>query len=202
MRDNISIICSKFVGDVEFGRMLKTEFLERGIICSEGNDDSETVVYVWDVADDELSERVALSPARRKILCFHELSGEYGADVILLRRPFETEDFIEYVKYEDEGSRDAPLTFGLTVNQATGQVYFSGKELMLSPTEKKLLLLLYGKRGHAVSKAEILGEVFSEQTDGNGSAPEVFINYLRKKIDNRYGIKYIYTVRGKGYMIK
>ena len=63
-----------------------------------------------------------------------------------------------------------------------------------------LLRLLLENKGKPVSRAEALERVF-EDSENDTNVVDVYINYLRTKIDNRFRIRLISTVRGCGYMI-
>ena len=68
----------------------------------------------------------------------------------------------------------------------------------LSENEYKLLSLLCEMRGETVTREQI-DEILGA-TEGNMG--DVYICHLRRKLDNQLGLKLIYTVRGKGYMLK
>ena len=77
-----------------------------------------------------------------------------------------------------------------------------GKLIKFSPREFALLSLLYKNRGRIVPRKEVIETVWGEDYDMKNNADNVYINYLRKKLDNAIGVKMIYTIRGKGYMMK
>jgi two-component system copper resistance phosphate regulon response regulator CusR len=64
--------------------------------------------------------------------------------------------------------------------------------------EYKVLSVLCENRGETVDRDRIYSILGAEE----GNMGDVYICHLRKKIDNPLGIKLIYTVRGKGYMLK
>lgn len=64
-----------------------------------------------------------------------------------------------------------------------------------------MLDLLYENRGVPVSREEALSLVFDE-AGGGTNVVDVYVNYLRAKIDHPFGVRLITTVRGKGYMIE
>lgn len=77
-------------------------------------------------------------------------------------------------------------------------VFIGGQAVALSPKERALYELLLARRGQPVSRAEIARAVFA---DAPGNNPEVYISYLRAKLDYAVGRRIIRTVRGKGYVI-
>lgn len=78
----------------------------------------------------------------------------------------------------------------------------NGCTIKFSPKEFSLLSLLCKNRGRTVSRNEVIETVWGNDYDSKNNADNVYINYLRNKIDNRFGVKLIHTVRGKGYMMK
>ncbi len=77
----------------------------------------------------------------------------------------------------------------------------AGVEVSLTAREFGLLEYLMRRQGEAVSKAEILEHVWDEHFDGDPNVVEVYIGYLRRKIDAPFGRHSIATVRGVGYRL-
>lgn len=77
-------------------------------------------------------------------------------------------------------------------------VIYQGHEIPLSPKERALYALLISRRGETVGRDEIASVLFD---DSSGNSPEVYVSYLRKKLDYALGRHLIRTVRGKGYRI-
>jgi two-component system copper resistance phosphate regulon response regulator CusR len=78
----------------------------------------------------------------------------------------------------------------------------SGKEIELTAREFSLLEYLMRNKGKVVSKVEIAESVWDINFDTHTNFVEVYINYLRNKIDKEYPNKLIHTVVGMGYMLK
>jgi two-component system, OmpR family, response regulator len=89
----------------------------------------------------------------------------------------------------------------LTLNEESYEVYRGGTRIDLTATEFELLRFLMRNNKRVVSKAQILDRVWSYDFGGRASIVEIYISYLRKKID-ALGDPMIQTVRGVGYMIK
>ena len=99
--------------------------------------------------------------------------------------------------------RPAVLTAGtLTMDPALRRVVRGDTEIQLTPREYGVLECLLRSRGAVVSKAEILRAVWDINYDGDENVVEVYINYLRKKIDLAFGVESILTVRGAGYRLR
>ncbi|WP_424935234.1 MULTISPECIES: response regulator transcription factor [Bacteria] len=97
---------------------------------------------------------------------------------------------------------DSVLQVGdLTLNEDSHEVIRDGVEIELTATEFELLRYLMRNERRVLSKAQILDRVWSYDFGGRSSVVELYISYLRKKIDaGRTPL--IHTVRGVGYMIK
>ncbi|MCW2513585.1 MAG: response regulator with CheY-like receiver domain and winged-helix DNA-binding domain [Mycobacterium sp.] len=78
----------------------------------------------------------------------------------------------------------------------------SGKRIDLTATEFKLLRYLMTNPGRVVAKSQILEEVWKCELGGSPNLVEIFISYLRKKIDSGHHRPMIHTVRGCGYVLR
>lgn len=89
----------------------------------------------------------------------------------------------------------------LSLNEDSHEVERDGTEIELTATEFELLRYLMRNERRVLSKAQILDRVWSYDFGGKSSVVELYISYLRKKIDaGRTPL--LHTVRGVGYMIK
>lgn len=89
----------------------------------------------------------------------------------------------------------------LVLNEESYEVTRAGDEIELTSTEFELLRYLMRNPKRVVSKSQILDRVWSYDFSGKETVVELYISYLRKKIDtNRTPM--IHTVRGAGYMLK
>ncbi|MGW0802364.1 response regulator transcription factor [Nonomuraea sp. NPDC002799] len=97
---------------------------------------------------------------------------------------------------------DAALTVGdLTLDQETHVVRREEKEIRLTPTEFELLRFLMHNPGRVLSKAQILDRVWAYDFGGQSNVVELYISYLRRKID-AHRKPMIHTVRGVGYTLR
>ena len=86
----------------------------------------------------------------------------------------------------------------LTVNEVANEAIWGDVKIPLSENEYKVLSLLCENRGEPVEREKIYLLLGAE----DGNMGDVYICHLRRKIDNKLGLKLIYTIRGKGYMLK
>lgn len=98
--------------------------------------------------------------------------------------------------------RPTVLTAGsLRLDPAAHTASRCGDDLTLTPREFALLEFLMQHKGEAVTKAEILDSVWDINYRGDENVVEVYISYLRRRIDTPFGCKAIQTVRGVGYRL-
>ena len=87
------------------------------------------------------------------------------------------------------------------MDEESHEVFRGSTSIELTPTEFKLLHYLLLNSGRVVSKSQILDRVWNYDFDGNANVVEIYISYLRKKIDT-LGPRLIHTVRGVGYSLR
>lgn len=109
----------------------------------------------------------------------------------LLRRHIQPQAGDEIITIED-----------LQINVSEMKVIRSGHEINLSPKEYQLLLLLAQAKGRPVSKQTISEKVWDINFETGTNTIEVYINFIRKKIDRDFEPKLIHTRSGFGYYIK
>ena len=73
---------------------------------------------------------------------------------------------------------------------------------MLTKKEFDLLNYLWQHEGTAVTRDELLSNVWGYEFAGDTNIVDVFIRYLRQKIDDKFGVKTIHTIRAVGYMFR
>ncbi len=98
--------------------------------------------------------------------------------------------------------RPAVLEAGdLRLDPARREVRRGATEVGLTPREFALLEYLMRRRDEVVPKQEILEHVWDAHYDGDPNVVEVYIGYLRRKIDAPFGRRALETVRGAGYRL-
>jgi two-component system, OmpR family, response regulator len=99
-------------------------------------------------------------------------------------------------------SDGATLTAGdLVLDPAARQCRRGDTEISLTPREFTLLELLMSRAGRVVPKRFALDEVWDSALDGESNVLEVYVSYLRRKVDIPFGRSAIRTVRGVGYRL-
>lgn len=126
---------------------------------------------------------------------------------LVFKRPFLMSDFlsvfgegeaIKVYNFKSKNFDSNKKTQMLTVDENSCSALWGDLNFALSEYEYKVLELLCKNRGEIVERARIDALLGIE----NGNMGDVYICHLRRKIDNKLGLKLIYTIRGKGYMLK
>ncbi|HLX89842.1 MAG TPA: response regulator transcription factor [Acidimicrobiales bacterium] len=124
-----------------------------------------------------------------------------------MTKPFSVEELIVRIRAilrraNGDGANSARIVVGdLELDEESHEVYRGSAVIDLTPTEFKLLHYLMLNAGRVVSKSQILDRVWNYDFDGNANVVEIYISYLRKKIDS-LGSRLIHTVRGVGYSLR
>ncbi|HQU26576.1 MAG TPA: response regulator transcription factor [Acidimicrobiales bacterium] len=130
---------------------------------------------------------------------------DVGADDFL-RKPFERSVLLARLHAlvrRFERGRPAPLVVGdVVLDPLQRSVVAHGRQITLTPREFSLLEYLMGRVGVETARSEILDAVWGGDFDGDHNVVEVYIGYLRRKIDVEGEPSIIRTVRGVGYTVR
>jgi OmpR family response regulator NblR len=130
---------------------------------------------------------------------------ETGADDYLLKQPYRTDALIKMVQFylKTEVTSQEQLRFGdLVLDLGTRQVLRSGKAIDLTMKEFELLKYMMEHPRDVLSREQILENVWGFDYVGESNVIEVYIRYLRLKIEEEGGKRLIQTVRGIGYVLR
>ena len=90
----------------------------------------------------------------------------------------------------------------LEINIDSKQVKRGGKEHILTTREFRLLVLLARNKGRVLSRSELAEKIWEESFVSGSNVIDVYVSYLRKKIDRGPGKKLIHTIIGMGYVLR
>lgn len=144
----------------------------------------------------------ALGTLQDKILGFNAGADDY------LSKPFEFEELLLRVKALGKrnlsvNNRSKLLKLAdLTLDIDSQRVQRANKNIDLTKREYELLEYLMLNRGKIISRIDILEKVWNLNFDTNTNVIDVYINYLRKKIDKDFDVKLVQTIIGRGYSLQ
>lgn len=137
-----------------------------------------------------------------------KISGfDAGADQYLVK-PFQFAELLSRVRALTKRGTETLITndilkfADLEVNLDTKRISRTGQNIDLTALEFRLLEYFLRNQGRVLSKNQIAENVWDVNFDKGTNYIEVYINYLRKKIDKNFDKKLIHTVFGMGYVLK
>ncbi len=134
---------------------------------------------------------------------FSRLADDY------LVKPFQFEELLLRIQSlirrkntAETGTDEVIHVADLSINKTEQKVFRAGREITLTVKEFQLLLLLAENVGRTFSKQQISEQVWQHNFNTNTNTVEVYINFLRKKIDKDFDQKLIHTRSGFGYFLQ
>ena len=133
---------------------------------------------------------------------------DMGADDYMTK-PFAIEELLARIRValkrhssEREGSARVLEEGPLRLDRDSRELSWNGQNIPLTKKEFDLLEYLMLNRGVAVSRSELLDKVWGYSYVGDTNVVDVYIRYLRCKLDDPFHVKLIHTVRGVGYLFR
>lgn len=124
-----------------------------------------------------------------------------------LTKPFKFQELLAriraLVRRKNDLNTESNFTIAdLEVDYRTKQVQRKGQQIKLTAREFYLLQYFIRNRGMVLSRADIAENVWDSSFDSGSNVVDVYVNYLRNKIDKNFSLKLIHTVYGMGYIFK
>lgn len=122
-----------------------------------------------------------------------------------IKKPFSFEELLARVRVQirKDSTETSVLKIGdINMNVDTHRVFRGEKEINLTQKEFALLEFLIRNKGKVCTRTRIIEHVWDIHFDYDTSVIDVYINFLRKKLDTGKAKDYIHTIRGVGYIVK
>lgn len=161
-------------------------------ICRRVRRDSDVPIIMLTAKDDVIDKVMGL---------------DSGADDYMTK-PFAIEELLARIrvvlKRKEKNSQHKEIIYAgdLTLFKDEYRVTYKKEEIALSKTEFELLKYLLENKGIVLSREKILDHVWGYDYFGDTNIIDVYIRYLRNKIDQKFDVSFIHTVRGVGYIFK
>ncbi len=127
-----------------------------------------------------------------------------GADDYITK-PFAIEELLARIRValkKRTKSENILTVKGLKMDCARHEVTYDGEEIELTNREYELIHTLLINKNIVMSRDKLMDIVCGYDYTGETNIIDVYVRYIRTKIDDRFGVKIIHTVRGVGYVIK
>lgn len=126
-----------------------------------------------------------------------------------ITKPFDIEELLARIRAQlrlninEQQVKETELSIAdLTVNEKTRDIQRAGQMLELTPREYDLLVHLLKHQQQVLTRDQLLTAVWGFDYFGDTNVVDVYIRYLRKKVDYPFEKQLIHTVRGVGYVMK
>ena len=161
-------------------------------VCKRVREKSDIPIIIL-TAKDEISDKV--------------VGFDYGADDYLTK-PFSIEELIARIRalfrrvQKVEAEAEIFEFEDLKIDYVAREVFRNNVNIVLTKREFELLDFLVKNKGIALSRDKILEEIWGFEYIGNDTILDLYIKYLRDKIDKNHDRKLIQTIRGVGFVFK
>lgn len=160
-------------------------------VCHNLRSSGDTTPVIMLTARDKVDDRV--------------LGLDAGADDYIVK-PFSMEELFARIRALVRRTEQRPTEVmkvgSLTLDPRSSYIKRGGREILLTAREFSLMLFFMQHANRLLTRTEILENVWDSNYDGFGNVVDVYVNYLRNKLEEEGESRVIETVRGRGYILK
>lgn len=121
--------------------------------------------------------------------------------LLILNKPFSISEMRKFVRDVMEGEDEGTYAENqLVISEEDSSVTFRDATVKLTPREFALLSYLHARPGETISRGELLRELWQEDSGKDTNVVDVYVRFLRSKLDEPLGLRLIRAVRGEGYV--
>lgn len=195
------------LSDKIFSDMLSIELKQRGIISESYRNFDEAISYDPDLVfvDEDIYIESIDKIIKRDVVIIGKEEPKNEYDFPYYTRPFRVKEMLDHIVGTIDSisnSKNPRLSAleNLRLHSPTHSVAYKGVHISLSKKEFQLLKLLLDNKGQIVTREQAM-PIFAGEENSKTNVVDVYINYLRHKVDDRLELKLIKSIRGKGYII-
>lgn len=188
-----------FAGDPLYGRLLTLELERAGLIPSVNGSDEFALLAAEGLT--ELPKTLRLKAAILVDCGLLSAALPEFVKVLLLDRPFplsELRSFLSELSREDETA--AEDDDGIRIYPEDMTVAYKDQSSRLTKREYALFTYLHERPGVTVSRSELLHALWRDENARDTNVVDVYVRFLRMKLDEKFGLKLLRAVRGEGYV--
>lgn len=184
--------------DPLYGRMLELELEGMGLVNA-GNGGNYQILAAEGMCE--------LPSVRRIKAAIFVDCGLLGAAMpeqvrlLILNKPFAISELRKFIREVMEGEDEGTYAENqLVISEEDSSVTFRDTTVKLTPREFALLSYLHARPGETISRAELLRELWQDESGKDTNVVDVYVRFLRSKLDEPLGLRLIRAVRGEGYV--
>lgn len=165
-------------------------------LCKDVRTKSSETIIVMLTAFDELED---------KVKGFENGADEYITKPFFIRELLIRIQILEKrikTEHAQMGKSDSIQVGSILIQKQAKKVFRFNQEIVLTPREYQILVRLAENHGEVVGKKELISEIWGNSVDVNTNTIEVYVNFLRNKLDKPFDLNSIKTKVGYGYFLE
>ena len=184
--------------DKIFERMLELELSDMCDFIGHDPDNKDDSCDLL-LADADVMEKMRGIRAAHTVVFVKRDTDFAPENCIMMRRPFDTEELRCRISALSSDAAFDSSPSGISVRG--GKVYYNDEPVEFTSAEYAVFMLLYDNRGKIIKRDEIKQLIKRKENAAETNSGDVYIRFIRKKLDEVYNVRIIKSKRGQGYYI-